>query len=109
MNSSLIKIRLLPINPFISADKTDQDLLFRHKKALAREARALKSDCKSVGVPGFEPGTSNSRSWRANRTALHPVQIDRKYSNYLLIVKKKKQFIPGENKLLFFRGKLGNY
>ena len=28
-----------------------------------------------VGIPGFEPGTSNSRSWRANRTALHPETI----------------------------------
>ena len=28
-----------------------------------------------VGIPGFEPGTSNSRSWRANRTALHPEQV----------------------------------
>lgn len=28
-----------------------------------------------VGVPGFEPGTSNSRSWRANRAALHPENI----------------------------------
>ncbi len=26
----------------------------------------------SVGVKGFEPSTSNSRSWHANRTALHP-------------------------------------
>ncbi len=25
-----------------------------------------------VGETGFEPATSNSRSWRANRTALHP-------------------------------------
>ena len=25
-----------------------------------------------VGVKGFEPSTSNSRSWRANRTVLHP-------------------------------------
>ena len=28
---------------------------------------------KLVGVTGFEPAASNSRSWRANRTALHPV------------------------------------
>ena len=27
-----------------------------------------------VGETGFEPATSNSRSWRANRTALHPEQ-----------------------------------
>ena len=26
-------------------------------------------------IPGFEPGTSNSRSWRANLTALHPEQV----------------------------------
>ena len=25
-----------------------------------------------VGITGFEPVASNSRSWRANRTALHP-------------------------------------
>ena len=25
-----------------------------------------------VGVPGFEPGTSSSRTKRANRAALHP-------------------------------------
>ena len=30
-----------------------------------------------VGVPGFEPGTSNSRSWRANRAALHPERVPR--------------------------------
>ena len=28
-----------------------------------------------VGITGFEPVTSNSRSWRANRTALHPEVI----------------------------------
>lgn len=27
---------------------------------------------RPVGETGFEPATSNSRSWRANRTALHP-------------------------------------
>ncbi len=26
----------------------------------------------SVGITGFEPVTPNSRSWCANRTALHP-------------------------------------
>ena len=25
-----------------------------------------------VGMKGFEPSTSTSRTWRANRTALHP-------------------------------------
>ena len=30
---------------------------------------------KFVGETGFEPATSNSRSWRANRTALHPVVL----------------------------------
>lgn len=28
---------------------------------------------RSIGAPGFEPGTSCSRSMRANRTALRPV------------------------------------
>src|SRR5579863_872022 len=27
----------------------------------------------SVGLPGFEPGTSTSRTWRANQAALQPV------------------------------------
>ena len=27
-----------------------------------------------VGVPGFEPGTSASRTLRANQAALHPVE-----------------------------------
>ena len=33
-----------------------------------------KGFCRNrlVGETGFEPATSNSRSWRANRTALHP-------------------------------------
>gem|GEM_PF-5612515 len=35
-----------------------------------------KASIKLVGVPGFEPGTSNSRSWRANRTALHPEKFN---------------------------------
>ena len=29
----------------------------------------------SVGITGFEPVTPNSRSWCANRTALHPVVL----------------------------------
>ena len=33
--------------------------------------------CKKthVGVPGFEPGTSSSRTKRANRAALHPADV----------------------------------
>ena len=34
---------------------------------------SLKAVFKSfVGITGFEPATPNSRSWCANRTALHP-------------------------------------
>ena len=36
------------------------------KKSLPKQRLFL------VGETGFEPATSNSRSWRANRTALHP-------------------------------------
>ena len=35
----------------------------------------LRAVCRFVGETGFEPATSNSRSWRANRTALHPEQM----------------------------------
>ena len=52
----------------------------KNKKALARDARARclnKRIVNLVGVPGFEPGTSNSRSWRANRAALHPERVPR--------------------------------
>ena len=41
---------------------------------LIQKKETDQSQSLHVGIPGFEPGTSNSRSWRANRTALHPEQ-----------------------------------
>ena len=42
----------------------------RHNKKNSRTRKALL--LSSVGITGFEPVTPNSRSWCANRTALHP-------------------------------------
>lgn len=43
-----------------------------------------------VGETGFEPATSNSRSWRANRTALHPELFLRcKYNIYFVTLYQK--------------------
>lgn len=36
---------------------------------------------KDVGVRRFELPTSTSRTWRANRTALHPDYVDRKFKD----------------------------
>ena len=45
-------------------------LVHKHKKPQEKFLRPFHF----VGETGFEPATSNSRSWRANRTALHPEQ-----------------------------------
>ncbi len=37
-----------------------------------RSSNFLKTSLSLVGMKGFEPSTSTSRTWRANRTALHP-------------------------------------
>ena len=51
------------------------------KKKNAPRMGAFRSFC-FVGVKGFEPSASTSRTWRANRTALHPAQIGCKYSHF---------------------------
>ena len=60
-------------------------------------SRKKQQDLKSsavclnfVGETGFEPATSNSRSWRANRTALHPELLLRcKYNIYFVTLYQK--------------------
>ncbi len=52
-----------------------------------------------VGETGFEPATSNSRSWRANRTALHPeiatAKIRKIILNYqIILVLMSKKITP---------------
>ena len=42
--------------------------------------------CYSVGVKRFELSASNSRSWRANRTALHPETLLKKATPYLFVL-----------------------
>ena len=56
------------------------DRVSRKNKKNSRTEVLLSS---SVGITGFEPATPNSRSWCANRTALHPDDNNyRKKSGY---------------------------
>jgi hypothetical protein len=48
-------------------DQTEADLLVAALSGRGSSKTAM------VGVPGFEPGTSASRTLRANQAALHPV------------------------------------
>ena len=55
-----------------------------------KKSALLRRTCQFVGETGFEPATSNSRSWRANRTALHPeiacAKIRKIILNYQIIL-----------------------
>ena len=53
--------------PEAAIDQTEADLL------VAALSGGGSSKTAMVGVPGFEPGTSASRTLRANQAALHPV------------------------------------
>ena len=64
----------LPSNADVSAEAVIGQLVkaVNEVKTFAEAKVSVVSDL--VGETGFEPATSNSRSWRANRTALHPEQ-----------------------------------
>ena len=63
-------MRGLPFRPFCRGRVAGLPVAGKIKKTFAEAKVSVVSDL--VGETGFEPATSNSRSWRANRTALHP-------------------------------------
>ena len=57
-----------------------------------RSSNFLKTSLSLVGMKGFEPSTSTSRTWRANRTALHPALKATQIINYPDAIQTSEDF-----------------